>query len=176
MHIDRLRLQRFRSCADVTVCFHHELTVLVGENNSGKSNIIDGLRLLTLPLNGRRERYPEDDDLRRGGTQAQYSIEGRFAGLSDTIKGLLISAVPDPTADLAVFGTRYQPRTPGTPRGRLSYWAGRFDTTEPESGSTDLIRHVYLPPLRDAKHALGFVRSNGRPSACGATRSPSSDI
>jgi putative ATP-dependent endonuclease of OLD family len=71
------------------------------------------------------------------------------------VKGLLISAVPDPTGDLAVFGMRYQVRTPGTLRGRVSYWAGRFDTSEPESGSTDLIRHVYLPPLRDAKQALG---------------------
>jgi AAA ATPase-like protein len=59
MHIDCLRLQRFRSCADVTVRFHPELTVLVGENNGGKSNIVDALRLLTLPLSGRRDRYPE---------------------------------------------------------------------------------------------------------------------
>jgi putative ATP-dependent endonuclease of the OLD family len=58
MHIDCLRLQRFRSCADVTVRFHPELTVLVGENNGGKSNIVDALRLLTLPLSGRRDRYP----------------------------------------------------------------------------------------------------------------------
>jgi putative ATP-dependent endonuclease of OLD family len=155
MHIDCVRLQRFRSCADVTVRFHRELTVLVGENNGGKSNIIDALRLLTLPLSGRRERYPEDDDLRRGSADTQYSVEGRFAGLSDTMKGLLISAVPDPTADLAVFGMGYQTRTPGMLRGRVSHWAGKFDTTEPESGSTDLIRHVYLPPLRDAKQALG---------------------
>lgn len=155
MYIDRLRLQRFRSCADVTVRFHRELTVLVGENNGGKSNIVDGVRLLTLPLSGRRDRYPEDDDLRRGSTETNFMIEGRFAGLGDTMKGLLISAVPDPTADLAVFGMRYQARTPGTLRGRASSWAGKFETTEPESGSTDLIRHVYLPPLRDAKQALG---------------------
>jgi predicted ATPase len=32
-----------------------ELTVLVGENNGGKSNVIDAMRLLTLPLNGRRD-------------------------------------------------------------------------------------------------------------------------
>jgi putative ATP-dependent endonuclease of OLD family len=127
----------------------------VGENNGGKSNIIDGLRLLTLPLSGRRERYPEDDDLRRGSADTQFMVEGRFAGLSDTVKGLLISAVPDPTADHAVFGMRYQIRTPSALRGRVSHWAGAFDTTQPEGGSTDLIRHVYLPPLRDAKQALG---------------------
>jgi putative ATP-dependent endonuclease of the OLD family len=120
MHIDCLHLQRFRSCADVTVRFHRELTVLVGENNGGKSNIVDALRLLTLPLSGRRDRYPEDDDLRRGSTETHYALEGRFAGLGDTMKGLLISAVPDPTADLAVFGMRYQTRTLGTLRGRAS--------------------------------------------------------
>lgn len=155
MHIDCLRLQRFRSCSDVKVRFHRELTVLVGENNGGKSNIIDGLRLLTLPLSGRRERYPEDDDLRRSSADTHYLIEGRFAGLSDTVKGLLISAVPDPSADQAVFGMCYQTRTPGALRGRVSHWAGAFDTAEPEGGSTDIIRHVYLPPLRDAKQALG---------------------
>jgi putative ATP-dependent endonuclease of OLD family len=96
MHIDCLRLQRFRSCADVTVRFHRELTVLVGENNGGKSNIVDALRLLTLPLSGRRDRYPEHDDLRRGSTETHYALEGQFAGLGDTMKGLLISAVPDP--------------------------------------------------------------------------------
>lgn len=155
MHIDRLQLQRFRSCADASVKFHRELTVLVGENNGGKSNIIDGLRLLTLPLNGRRERYPEDDDLRRGSTEAHFTIEGRFIDMSDSVKGLLISAVPDPTADLAVFGMKYQTKSSTATRGRASFWAGKFDTAEPEAGATDLIRHVYLPPLRDAKQSLG---------------------
>ena len=90
MHIDRLRLQRFRSCADVTVCFHHELTVLVGENNSGKSNIIDGLRLLTLPLNGRRERYPEDATIWPARRHASSVFHRRpLCRSSDTIKGLL---------------------------------------------------------------------------------------
>ena len=155
MHIDCLRLQRFRSCVDVTVRFHRELTVLVGENNGGKSNIVDALRLLTLPLNGRRERYAEDDDLRRGSTPPHFALEGRFDGLSDTMKGLLVSAVPDPTADLAVIGMRYQARTAGMLRGRASHWAGtirhrragkRLDRSDPP---------VYLPPLRDAKQALG---------------------
>src|SRR5712691_11607555 len=143
MYIDLMRLQRFRSCADVIVKFHRELTVLVGENNGGKSNIIDGLRLLTLPLSGRRERYPEDDDLRRGTTPTHFTVEGRFTGMSDTVKGLLISAVPDPTADLAVFGMKYQTKTVAMARGRASFWAGKFDTAEPEMGATDLIRHVY---------------------------------
>ena len=155
MHLHSLRLQRFRSCADVSVELRPDLTVLVGENNGGKSNVVDGLRVLTLPLNGRRDRYPEDEDLRRGSTDASFTIEGRYSGLSDTVKGLLISAVPDPAQDLAIFGMRYETKAAGGLRGRTIFWAGRFNTAEPEPGATDLIRHVYLPPLRDARQALG---------------------
>ena len=108
MHLDNLTIRRFRSCDDVNVDFQPDLTVLVGENNGGKSNIIDAMRLLTLPLNGRRERYPEDEDLRRGATTANFEIVGQYRGLSDTLKGLLITAVPDPTKDTAIFGDRYE--------------------------------------------------------------------
>lgn len=155
MHLNKLTLRRFRSCDDVTVSFQSDLTVLVGENNGGKSNIIDGMRLLTLPLNGRRERYPEDEDLRRGASKTDFEIVGQYGGLSDTLKGLLITAVPDPTKDVAIFGYRYEPRSDSAPRGRTTLWAGKFEGAEPETGSTDLIRHVYLPALRDAHQALG---------------------
>ena len=124
MHLDSLRLERFRSCPSVTIQLRPDLTVLVGENNGGKSNIIDALRLLTLPLNGRRERYPEDEDLRRGSTEKTFTLEGRFSGLSDTVKGLLISAVPDPAADLAILGLRYECKTSGNSRGKTTSGRG----------------------------------------------------
>src|SRR3954471_12836424 len=108
MYLNGLRLQRFRSCADLWVPFRDDLTVLVGENNGGKSNIVDAIRLLTLPLNGRRERYAEDEDLRSGSINRSFAIEGRFSGLSDALTGLLISAVPDPSTNVANWGLRYQ--------------------------------------------------------------------
>jgi len=163
MHLDLLKIQRFRSCAEVSVPLREDLTVLVGENNGGKSNIVDAIRILTLPLNGRRERYAEDDDLRTGSTDRSFTIEGRFCGLSDALTGLLISAVPDPCTNVANWGLRYQCGTLKT-RGRTSVWAGRFDTAEPERGATDLVRHVFLPPLRDARQALG----SGAPSRIAA--------
>jgi len=55
MHLSELDLINFRSFPNETVYFERELTVLVGENNGGKSNIIDAIRLLTTPLGGRRE-------------------------------------------------------------------------------------------------------------------------
>ena len=155
MYLSRLNLKRFRSCWDTTVVFRDDLTVLVGENNSGKSNIIDSLRILTMPLNGRRDRYPEDEDLSRGAPEKRFVIEGQFERLSPTQKGLLIQAVLDPTKDCARFGMYYEHPSEKHPRGKSVYWVGANEETEPEPGSTDLIRHVYLPPLRDAHQALG---------------------
>ncbi|HXA44427.1 MAG TPA: AAA family ATPase, partial [Candidatus Angelobacter sp.] len=155
MHLNTLTLRRFRSCDDITINFQNDLTVLVGENNGGKSNVIEAMRLLTLPINGRRERYAEDEDIRHGALTLNFEIEGRYSGLSDTIKGLLISGVPDPTKDFAIFGYRYEARSASAPRGRTTLWAGKFESAEPEVGSTDLVRHVYLPALRDAHQALG---------------------
>ena len=155
MHLGSLTILRFRSCNNMTVSLRPDLTVLVGENNGGKSNVVDAIRLLILPLSGRRDRYPEDEDVRRHAAIPNFEIEGVFRGLGDILKGLLISAVLDPTQDEAVFGYRYEARSERAPRGKSTVWAGRFDTNEPEAGSTDLIRHVYLPPLRDAHQALG---------------------
>lgn len=155
MYLDSLDLDGFRSCAGTKVKFRHDLTVLVGENNGGKSNIIDAIRLMTLPLSGRRDRYPEEDDVRKGRAEKDFRITARYSGLSDTLKGLLIGAVPDPTQDEAIFGVRHQIRSEHNPRKKTTFWAGKFDTAEPEVGSNDLIRHVYLPPLRDAQQALG---------------------
>lgn len=45
--IDRLRLQNFRGFEDHTVPFR-DLTVLVGANNTGKSTIVEALRLIAI--------------------------------------------------------------------------------------------------------------------------------
>lgn len=160
MHLHKLHLQRFRSFADGTVCFHPYLTALVGENNGGKSNVIDALRLVVQPMNGRRDLYCEESDIRRGAAHASFVLDATFDALSPAQKGLLITAVPDPTKDEAVFGLTFDKTTE---RPRPQYWAGRFQAS-PEAGSTDLIRYVYLPPLRDAQRAL----ASGNPTRIAA--------
>jgi len=155
MYLNKLKLTQFRSCLDTSISLQPDLTVLVGENNGGKSNIIDAIRLLTLPLNGRRERYAEEDDVTHGSDPEQFLIESHYSGMSDTLRGLLVTAMPDPATDLAIFGCKYIKKPPGSVRGKFSYWSGDFDTTEPETGSNELVRHVYLPALRDAQQALG---------------------
>ena len=55
MYLKDLRLKNFRSFSEAVVPLCPDLTIFVGENNGGKSNAIDAIRLLTMPLTGRRE-------------------------------------------------------------------------------------------------------------------------
>lgn len=152
MYLAQLDLRNFRSFSSEMILLGQGLTVLVGENNGGKSNIIDAIRLLSTPLNGRRELYCEQTDIRFGVKPRAFELQATYHGLSPAQQGRLLSATTNDTLNEACFGLTYD-ATSTHSHIRPTLWAGRFKTT-PESGSNEMIRHVYLPPLRDAKHAL----------------------
>lgn len=147
MFLKSVRLENFRSFDAGEIALQKDLTVFVGENNGGKSNAIDAIRLVTAPLSGRRDLYCEATDLRFGAASPAFEIQARYAELSPGQQGRLLSAVTGVGMDEACFGLRY------TGRGRPALWAGR-PGNPPEPGAHDTVRHVYLPPLRDAKRAL----------------------
>jgi len=157
MFLETLRLSNFRSFEDERICFSSDLTLLVGENNGGKSNAIDALRLVTTPLSGRREIYCESTDIRFGSAEPKFELNATFADLSIPQQGRLISAVTDHTLQKAVFGLSYDENKKGHPV-RPTNWAGHLKSP-PEAGCQDTIRHVYLPPLRDAKRAFASGNS-----------------
>ena len=152
MYLSELILENFRSFSKEQVNFERFLTVLVGENNGGKSNIIDAIRLISTPLSGRRELYCEQTDIRFGIDSRVFEIQTTFQELSTPQQGRLLSATMDDTLQKASFGLTYD-ATDKQSYTRPKLWAGRFKTA-PEVGSHEMIRHVYLPPLREAKHAL----------------------
>ncbi len=81
-----------------------DLTILAGENNGGKSNAIEALRLVTTPFSKRREMYCESTDIRFGSAERKFELDATFADLSVAQQGPLISAVTDHTLQKAVFG------------------------------------------------------------------------
>jgi len=152
MQLRELQLVNFRSFANETVAFEKQLTVLVGENNGGKSNLIDAIRLISSPLGGRRDIYCETTDIRFGNEEKPFELTARFSPLNPAQQGRLLSATTDDTLEEACFGLIY-PSAGSRMKYRPTLWAGRFKAA-PESGCHEMIRHVYLPPLRDAKQAL----------------------
>jgi putative ATP-dependent endonuclease of the OLD family len=152
MYLNKLKLKAFRSFDQGEVTFQRDLTVFAGENNGGKSNAIDALRLLTTPISGRREIYCEQSDVRVGNEGGVFEIESHYAELSPAQQGRLISAAADPSLESAIFGLRFDAKKAHT-NARPGLWAGQHGNA-PEPGCHEMIRHVYLPPLRDARRAL----------------------
>lgn len=153
MYLKELSINNFRSFKSDTISLQPDLTILVGENNSGKSNAIDALRLLLPPLSGRKDISCQPTDIRFD-TGNRFDLSARFVDLTYKQHGDLLKASPDKhiTEAVAVFGLTYDETKGGFPT-RPEIWAGRVGR-KPEAGSYDKIRHVYLPALRDAKYAL----------------------
>lgn len=154
MHLAELTLRNFRSCVDTTVRFEKDLTVLVGENNGGKTSVLDAIRLLTTPSDGRRTRYPEVRDVHRDQPDGPMRIDARFEQLSPTQKGWFLTALTSPTEDTAILGYEWTPPGPGVRRSRPVLTVGPRRSQDPEPIVRDSVRHVHLPALRDAARDL----------------------
>jgi putative ATP-dependent endonuclease of OLD family len=152
MYLRSLDLANFRSCYETSVTFQPTLTLLVGENNSGKSNIIEALRLATVPLSLRRTRFFEVDD-RSHGRIDPVELDLTFDGLTDIQEAQYITALDLKTGQ-ALYKARFRPDEDVPKRGQVSFHAGKDAGADAEPEKRDQIRHVYLAPLRDAQREL----------------------
>lgn len=158
MYLRTFTIAGFRSCEQITVPLHPTVTLLVGENNAGKSNIIEALRLATTPLSGRRTRYFESDDVREGSTEP-IRLTSRFSGLTAFQRAHFIGAL-DLASDEAVHVTRFRPSGDPAIRGRVESLVGDPCGPDPEPDKREQVNHVYLAPLRDAQRELDSASGN----------------
>jgi putative ATP-dependent endonuclease of OLD family len=153
MYLRTLRLSNFRSCYQMAVTFGPTLTLLVGENNSGKSNVIDALRLATTPLNLRRTRYFDADDLSHGRTGHAIELDLELDDLTLIQQGQYYTAL-DLETKQALYKARFRSDEAIPKRSQLSFHAGKDAGPDAEPEKREQIRHVYLAPLRDAQREL----------------------
>lgn len=155
MWLKELTLKNFRSCEDVTVELSREITVLVGENASGKSAIVDGIRAVTTSALERGNlSYSAETDVTRGSAaQAPVEISARYTDLSDAQKAVFMTELVDEHEELIYRNTLS--RNPDEPYWNVSHFTvGEAAVDDPEPVNRRRIAHVYLPPLRDAVREL----------------------
>ncbi|MBU0507783.1 AAA family ATPase, partial [bacterium] len=83
MRLRQLQIRNFRKIEDLTIDFPKGLSVLVGENNSGKTAIIDALRLMLFPAREIDALRLNEDDFRGGTDYTPIEISCTFTGLKD---------------------------------------------------------------------------------------------
>ena len=162
MYLSKLKLWNFRkygvngkSFADaeagLEISFHEGLNVLVGENDSGKTTIIDAIRYTLRTQSGEFIPIEEKDFYcdKNGNRAEELRIECIFDGLTEQEQGLFLewlSLEDDNTFSLKVC--LYAKRKDNSVYPQ--FYAGVGDGMTMDANARMLLRSIYLKPLRDA--------------------------
>ena len=140
------------------------LAVLLGENNSGKSSVIDALRLLFTPEAGPRSRlWITKDDFHHepDGTRTVdvLELEAQLVCLSDDEQSRMVTCL---SPSLGPATARLRLRATIGPTGRIDteWFGGDSRSPEVEKWAREAVVFTYLPPLRDAAADLRPGRDN----------------
>lgn len=184
MFLSRVRVHNFRNLHDLTVNFHDGLNVLVGENNIGKTNLLDAIRAalgaasIQDPLRlGPDDRYVDANGVR---TESTIRIDLTFAGLSEKQQGEFVELLDFNSADPASstvsihFEWAYDDTVE---RWSSRRWGGERSASE-AGISEDVLQALpltRLDALRDAVAALAPGRTSRLGRALAALKQPGED-
>ena len=155
MWLRELQIRNFRKIDALTVRFPRGLTVLVGENNSGKTTIIDALRLVLFSRGDQDSLWLTEDDFRAGTEHAPIEISCRFTELEDEDEVHFQECLVD--VDNGKFEMQVNARVDfneTTNRCNVKMWGGETEGGSLPSNHYDRLATIYLQPLRDPERGL----------------------
>lgn len=168
MFLSHVSIENFRNFQKVDVEFRKGLNVIIGENNIGKTNLLDAIRIALGPgSTGRSRIWPDKSDLHRdanGETAISFKIRLTFSEVSEDEMGDFIECLSydhkNPSNSKLVINYRWS-WDGTTERSSEKRWGGE---NENEGGLTnDVLQSLpstYLEPLRDALSYLIAGRSS----------------
>jgi len=170
MHLARIHIKNFRNLLDVTAEFKPGLNVLVGENNVGKTNLLDAMRAaLGAASAGGDLVYLSKEDRHRAANgmylDAAVRIALTFENLSIDEQADFLDALnyneSNPTASTATIQCEW---VFSTLRDRWTFRRWGSDRKDAEGSLTeDVLQSIpvtFLGALRDAERALAPGRQS----------------
>jgi putative ATP-dependent endonuclease of OLD family len=173
MYLSRIHIQNFRGINDLQLDFSPEINIIIGENGSCKSALIDAIRLLYNMGDPMRDisvnfsdffesiQYNEDGTFVINRTK-QIKITYEFKGLSNLQKGAfyeyLVINQEDDKNDLARIVLQYEDTDKNYPK--FSFSTGGIEGQRADYNTFNLFQHYYLSALRDSTRDLTNIRGN----------------
>lgn len=167
MYLSELKIKGYKVFnSEFNIKLNKGLTVLIGENGSGKTAIIDAIRLLLnedefgrIGISESHFHRPIDKTAREGGAES-IEVKGTFSSLSDDEQ---IAYLPwlDATDNAKAYLNKKIDNKPNN-RGRFDHttWGGESMVGIFEWELINAISCIYLPPLRDAEEKLEAYRGS----------------
>ena len=155
MWLRELHIRNFRKIEELKVTFPRGLCVIVGENNVGKTAIIDALRFILFSSRDYDSLRIREDDFRSGANFEPIEINCTFAELSEEDEVHFQECLIDIGG--GKFDIRLNARAEfneTTRRVNVKMWGGETEGGSLPSNLYDRITAVYLKPLRDPESGL----------------------
>jgi putative ATP-dependent endonuclease of OLD family len=171
MFLSRLRIENFRGFADgpkqLDLSLKPGLTALVGDNDAGKSAVIDALRVVLGTRDLEWYRL-EDSDFHNEETSREIKICCTFEDLTAADQSAFVEYLSycptsphSPFLVLTVTAKDSGETRKGRPYRRVEMRSGVIGDGPPFSAEIrELLRATYLRPLRDAAQALSSGRGS----------------
>jgi len=166
MYISELDIQGFRFFNEkFTVSFNKGLTVLVGENGSGKSGVIDSIRLLLGEDEYNRSGISSTDFHKPFSLEKNISVESIkincvFNDLNDFEQVAYLPWLDPNNVNQAELHLEATNNEDSRGRIRKNVWGGSSKKGIFEWELVNCINCVYLPPLRNAEEKMNSYRGS----------------
>jgi len=172
MYLSKIQIQNFRGIEYLEVEFDPNINIIIGENGSNKSALIDAIRILynigkpnrdiSLTIDDFHEKASIDEESNVTVTRAKaIEITYEFRGLSPQQQGAFYECMvldKENDDEFAKVTITYEDKNQRYPS--FSFHTGDVEGQKADIKTFELFQHYYLSALRDSTRDLLNTRNN----------------
>lgn len=177
MYIRKLKINRFRSIKELSLCFNKGLNILIGENNTGKTAIIDALRLCLGYGSIRRDIffskdydfYINSNDPKDNKKETIFDLHFEIENELDPVIYRELLAINEEGKEDLQLHIKYTLDVKD--KLKFKVWGGVNEGQQISTEVLQLINYIHLDALRDAEQFLRPFRDSKLSHLYGETQS-----
>lgn len=158
MYLSTIQIDNFRGIKKLNANFQKDINVIIGENGSCKTALIDAIRLLYNLGSQQRELYVTVEDFYLG--ESVITISYEFRDLTTDQKGAFYEYVVLGDTDEKDFAKITISYKKEKQKVLFSYYTGEVEGQRADSITFQYFIHYYLGALRDSTRDLLTNRNN----------------
>jgi len=168
MFLKKFKIKNYRCIKDASIDFNKGVNILIGENNSGKTAVLDALRVCFSYGKQWRDIWVSVYNFHLDKNDPDAAIEDIEFHLYFVIENAVeagiyndfLSVGEDGKQELQLHFRYYIEERNGIKKVRYKVWGGDNEGQPITPDVLDLIYFIHLDALRDAVHHLRPVRGN----------------